>query len=148
VTAIVTTEGGRWLRAILYLVTITTGVWSAVWPSATLLSLLNGTVAIGGGTLLAAAGTCCLYGALRGRWIGEHIGLPFAIVATAGFAVHLSWTIGDSLGRGTVAGLAIMIPILLADRWRGVRILHRLSRQDARARARARRRGPRAPRHP
>ena len=136
-TAVIGTEGGRWVRVLLYLVTITTGLWGAAWPSATLVDMLNPVVAGGFGLLLAAAGLSCLYGTVRGSWVGEHVGLPFAVVGSGGFAILLCWTIGDSLGRGTVAGLAIMTTILLADRWRGVRILARMAREDARA-----------PRHP
>lgn len=131
-TAVMATEGGRWLRVVLYLVTITTGLWSAAWPSSTLVGFLAAPIATGFGVLLAAAGVSCLYGTVRGSWVGEHVGLPFAVAGTAGFALMLSWTIGDSLGRGTVAGLAIMLTIMLADRWRGVRILARMAREDAR----------------
>lgn len=131
-TAVASTEGGRALRILLYLVTISTGLWSAAWPSATLIGFLTSPVATGFGVLLAGAGVSCLYGTLRGTWPGEHIGLPFAVAGTGGFAIMLSWTIGNSLGRGTVAGLAIMLTIMLADRWRGVRILARMAREDAR----------------
>lgn len=128
-SAVVSTEGGRLLRVLLYLITISTGLWSAVWPSATLLGFLDSTIAAVFGVLLAGAGVSCLYGTLRATWPGEYIGLPFAVGGTAGFALMLCWTIGDSLGRGTVAGLAIMTTILLADRWRGVRILYRMAEE-------------------
>lgn len=136
-TAVIGGEGGRWLRALLYTITIVTGLWSAAWPSSTLTGYLNPTIASLFGGCLAAAGLSCLYGTLRGTWPGEHIGLPFAVVGTGGFALLLCWTIGASLGRGTVAGLAIMLTIMLADRWRGVRILARMARE-----------GPHEPRHP
>lgn len=133
-TEVIGVEGGRWLRVVLYLVTISTGLWSAVWPSATLVGLLAMPIAVVFGVMLAAAGLSCLYGTWSGTWPGEYIGLPFAVAGAGGYAFMLSWTVGDSLGRGTVAGLALMLTIMLADRWRGVRGLARQAGEDARGR--------------
>lgn len=131
-TAVITSEGGRWLRALLYITTAATGVWAILWPSATLLDYGSTLIALAFGVLLTLAGVSCLIGVVGDLWAGELIGLPMATFGTGGFALLLCWTVGDSAGRGTVAGLAIMATLLLATRWRGVARVARMAREDAR----------------
>lgn len=131
-TAVIASEGGRWLRALLYITTSATGMWAVLWPSATLLAYGSTHIALAFGVLLALAGVCCLVGVVGDLWAGELIGLPMATFGTGGFALLLCWTIGDSYGRGTAAGLAVMATLLLATRWRGVARVARLAREDAR----------------
>jgi hypothetical protein len=129
-TALTVGETGRPLRAVLYCVTILTGAWSVAWPSATLLDLLSPWVAISFGLVLCISGIPCLYGALFDRYLGELIGLPLATIAVSGFTGMLIYTIGDSLGRGTVAGLSLMCTVFLVLRWRGVVVVSRLAREE------------------
>lgn len=130
-TAVIAAEGGRWLRALTYTVVMIGGIWSLAWPSSNLVGYGSGMVAIGYAVAMLAGGTACLYGTARGRWDGELAGLPLVIVATAAFAVILWATLGESLGRGTVAFVATTCALLLADRWRGVWRVAHLAREAA-----------------
>lgn len=130
-TAVIAAEGGRWLRAATYLVVMAGGVWSLCWPSANLIGYGTGLVAIGYAAAMTLGGGACLYGAARGRWSGELIGLPLVVPASGGLSIVLLATIGDSLGRGTVAAVALTCTLLLADRWRGVSRVARLAREVA-----------------
>lgn len=131
-TAVIASEGGRWLHGLLYMATTITGVWAILWPSATLLAYGSAHLALAFGVVLTLAGIICLVGVVADVWAGELIGLPMATTGTAGFSLLLCWTITDSLGRGTIAGLAVMATLLLATRWRGVARVARVAREDAR----------------
>jgi len=131
VTAIVGTEGGRWLRAIVYMIAIVTGAWAVAWPSVVVLDTASRLVAASYGIALIIGGMVCLWGTWRGRWDGELIGLPITMTATIAYAIILCITITSSLGRGTAVGVALLATGLLADRWRGVRIVARLAREAA-----------------
>jgi hypothetical protein len=128
-TAIVSAEGGRWLRAITYLVVMIGGAWALCWPSANLIGYGSGLLAIAYAVTMVLGGGACLYGAARGRWVGELVGLPLVVPASGGLSIVLLATIGDSLGRGTVAAVAVTCTLLLADRWRGVSRVARLARE-------------------
>jgi hypothetical protein len=131
-TAVIAAEGGRWLRAATYLVVMIGGGWSMVWPSQNLVGYGSGILATAYALALMVGGAACLYGAARGRWVGELVGLPLVVPASAGLTLVLLATIGDSLGRGTVAAVALTCTLLLADRWRGVWKVSRLAREAAR----------------
>lgn len=131
-TAVIAAEGGRLLRAITYLVIAAGGAWSLIWPSQNLIGYGSGIIAIAYAVAMLAGGTTCLYGAARGRWSGELIGLPLVVPASGGFTIVLIATIGDSLGRGTIAAVALTCTLALADRWRGVSRVARLAREAAR----------------
>ena len=131
-TAVLAAEGGRLLRAATYLVVMIGGAWSLAWPSQNLVGYGSGMLAIAYALAMTAGGGACLYGAARGRWVGETIGLPLVVPASAGLSIVLLATIGDSLGRGTVAAVAVTCTLLLADRWRGVARVARLAREAAR----------------
>lgn len=128
-TAVIASEGGRWLRAATYVVIMTGGAWAFAWPSANLVGYGSGLVAIAYATAMFLGGAACLIGAATDRWMGELIGLPLVVPASAGLTVVLAVTIGDSLGRGTVAIVALTCTMLLADRWRGVIKVERLDRR-------------------
>ncbi|MFE1104155.1 hypothetical protein ACFW4K_26885 [Nocardiopsis alba] len=130
--AVITAEGGRWLRALTYLVIMSGGAWSLLWPSQNLVSYGTGLVTIGYALAMLGGGAACLYGATRGRWDGELVGLPLVVPASGGLTLVLVATIGDSLGRGTIAAVALTCTLLLADRWRGVARVARMAREDAR----------------
>lgn len=130
-TAVIASEGGRWLRAATYVVIMTGGAWSLLWPSQNLIGYGTGLVAVGYALAMVLGGTACLYGAARGRWVGELVGLPLVVPASAGLTIVLIATIGDSLGRGTIAAVALTCTLLLADRWRGVARVARMAREDA-----------------
>jgi hypothetical protein len=131
VTAVFASEGGRLLRALTYLVIMAGGAWSLAWPSQNLIGYGSGIIANAYALAMLAGGAACLYGAARGRWVGELIGLPLVVPASAGLTLVLLATIGDSLGRGTVAAVALTCTLLLADRWRGVARVARMAREDA-----------------
>lgn len=130
-STVIASEGGRWLRGLLYLATTATGIWAILWPSATLVEYGSAHLATAFGLVLALAGTICLIGTVTDMWAGELIGLPMATTGTGGFSLLLCWTLTDSLGRGTIAGLAVMATLLLATRWRGVARVARVAREDA-----------------
>lgn len=131
-TAVIATEGGRWLRALTYIVVMAGGAWSLCWPSANVIGYGSGWVASAYSLAMFLGGVACLYGAARGRWVGELVGLPLVVPASGGLSIVLLATIGDSLGRGTVAAVAVTCTLLLADRWRGVWRVSRLAREAAR----------------
>ena len=131
-TAVITAEGGRWLRTLTYLTVIGTGAWALLWPSQNLVTYGGAPVAHAYAAAMILGGAACLYGTLRGRWDGELIGLPMVIVATASLSIILWTTLTDSLGRGTVALVATTCVLLLSERWRGVRRVAALAREAAR----------------
>ena len=131
-TAVITAEGGRWLRVATYLAVITGGAWALMWPSQNFLSYGGLPVAYAYSAAMILGGLVCLYGACRGRWVGELVGLPMVIMATASLSIILWTTLSDSLGRGTVALVATTCTLLLAERWRGVRRVATLAREAAR----------------
>jgi len=130
-TAVIAAEGGRLLRAMTYLVVMIGGAWALCWPSQNLIGYGSGMLAIAYALAMTVGGAACLYGSARGRWVGETIGLPLVVPASAGLSIVLLATIGESLGRGTVAAVAVTCTLLLADRWRGVVRVARLAREAA-----------------
>lgn len=131
-TAVIATEGGKWLRTIGYAAVITTGAWAALWPSQNFVAYGGMSVVYAYAAAMVLGGLICLYGTLRGRWDGELVGLPMVIMATASLSIILWTTLSDSLGRGTVALVATTCALLLAERWRGVRRVATLAREAAR----------------
>ncbi len=130
-TVIVGREGGRLLRAGIYFLIVVTGLWSTIWPPLTFAGTSNQIFAVIYGTALVIGGTACLWGTGCGRWDGELVGLPVTIAAFAGYSVLLCVAASSSLTRGTAAGVAIIATGMLADRWRGVRIIAQLAREAA-----------------
>lgn len=129
-TAIVAAQGGRLLRALTYTVVLAGGAWSLAWPSQNLVGYGSGWVANAYALAMLIGGAACLLGAATDRWAGELVGLPLVVPASAGLSLVLIATIGDSLGRGTVAAVALTCTCLLADRWRGVSRVARLAREE------------------
>lgn len=129
-TAVIAAEGGRWLRVLVYLTVMAGGAWSLGWPSTNLVAH-GSTIALAYGMAMLAGGTACLYGAVRGRWVGELVGLPMVTAALAGLTIMLVATMGTSLGRGTIAAVALTCTLLLADRWRGVTRVAKLARETS-----------------
>lgn len=131
-TAVIAAEGGRWLRTLVYLTVMAGGAWSLGWPSSTLVTHASGLIALAYGLAMLAGGSACLYGVARGRWVGELVGLPLVVPASAGLTIMLVTSVNQSLGRGTIAAVALTCTLLLAERWRGVTRVVRIAREAAR----------------
>lgn len=131
-TAVITAEGGKWLRVLGYIAVVATGAWALVWPSQNFVGYGGMSVVYAYAAAMLVGGAVCLYGTLRGRWDGELVGLPMVIMATASLSIILWSTLSDSLGRGTVALVATTCALLLAERWRGVRRVATVAREAAR----------------
>lgn len=129
---VIQTEGGWWLRAVIYAAVIATGVWALAWPSSNMTGHGGMAITYAYAAAMVTGGAVCLYGTARGRWDGELIGLPMVIVATASLSIILWTTLGESLGRGTVALVATTCALLLVERWKGVRRVAAVAREAAR----------------
>lgn len=128
----ISTEGGWWLRTVIYALVVGTGVWAVLWPSTNMTGSGGMVVTYAYAAAMILGGAVCLWGTLAGRWDGELVGLPMVIVATASLSIILWTTLTDSLGRGTVALVATTCTLLLSERWRGVRRVATMAREAAR----------------
>lgn len=125
----------RFIRAAQYACYALAGVLGAIQPSVILASTITSDVIYGWVILLGVGALFCLWGAARGSWLGEYVGLGPMIFALGGYGLLV---LGTAVVMNPAAFLAAFLYLAvtagLVARW--VEVMHerKLASQNRRPR--------------
>jgi hypothetical protein len=112
--------GNIWRRvvyAVSYAAMATSGTCALIWPAPAVSRAANGaaTLITVWAVMLIAGGFFGLVGAIRGRWLGEFVGLPLLVVV---FMVYGLGAFANGMPASRAGAFALSaIGTLIAGRW-------------------------------